>query len=94
MAERGTLVKRQQISPTPLAYRVPLAAALIGIAPATLWRLIAIGDIPARKIGSATVIRHADLQTFIDATPILKTSQGEANPENGGGAGVRLRKQA
>ena len=59
------------IAPTPLAYRIPQAAALIGISPSTLWAKIAKGQIPARKMGGATIIRHVDLEAYVNATAIV-----------------------
>lgn len=64
---------RQQIAPTPLAYRIPQAAETIGVSRSTMWALIAKGDIEARKIGAVTVIRHEDLKAFIDRTPVAVT---------------------
>ena len=50
---------------TPLAYRVNDAAAMLGIHRATLWRYIAAGRLPARKLGpNVTVILAEDLERF------------------------------
>lgn len=53
----------------PLAYRIEDAAAAIGISRSTLFEYIKDGRIPSRKIGSSTVIRHCDLEAFLDAAP-------------------------
>ncbi len=75
MSARPPAPRRQQIAPTPLAYRIPKAAALIGISPSTLWAKIAKGEIEACKIGGATVIRHAELQSYVDALqPVTKAA--------------------
>ena len=55
---------------TPLAYRIEDAAAAIGISRSTLFEYIKHGRIPSRKIGSSTVIRHCDLEAFLDAAPL------------------------
>ena len=54
----------------PLAYRVEDAAAVIGISRATLYELIQEGVIPSRKVGATTIIRHVDLDAFLNATPL------------------------
>lgn len=53
----------------PLAYRIEDAAAAIGISRSTLFEYIKDGRIPSRKIGASTVIRHRDLEAFLDAAP-------------------------
>lgn len=66
--------RRLPLAPTPFAYRIPVAAQMIGIAPSTLWAKIKSGEIEARKIGSATVIRHAELETFMERTSLRTKS--------------------
>lgn len=48
-----------------LAVGVPKAAWLLGISKSNLWALIARNEIPVCKIGSRTLIRTADLTTFV-----------------------------
>ncbi|MGH1590150.1 helix-turn-helix domain-containing protein [Methylobacterium phyllosphaerae] len=52
-----------------LAYRVPVAARLIGISRSKMWTLIADRKIATRKIGGATIILRADLQEFLAKMP-------------------------
>lgn len=51
-------------------YRIEDAAAAIGISRSTLFEYIKHGRNPSRKIGSSTVIRHCDLEAFLDAAPL------------------------
>lgn len=59
---------------TPLAYRIEDAAAAIGISRSTLFEYIKHGRIPSRKIGGRTVIRHRDLEAFLDAAPLSEAT--------------------
>lgn len=52
-----------------LAYRVDGAAKAIGLGRSRVWALISQGRIAARKIDAATVIPHADLETFLRELP-------------------------
>jgi excisionase family DNA binding protein len=61
--------RRRGLVLMPLAYRVEDAAAAIGISRSTFFEYIKHGRIPSRKIGNSTVIRHCDLEAFLDATP-------------------------
>lgn len=46
---------------------------MIGVSKSKVWAMIAANELPARKIGAATVIRHEDLKAFIDATkPVVR----------------------
>lgn len=55
---------------TPLAYRVPDAAKALGLGKSTVWKLISEGKLPAKKLmNGATVIRHEDLVTYLNACP-------------------------
>ena len=60
--------------PVPLAYRIEDAAAAIGIGRSTLFEYIKDGRIPSRKIGNSTVIRHCDLEAFLEAAPLSAAS--------------------
>jgi excisionase family DNA binding protein len=63
-----------------LAYRIDDAAAAIGISRSTLFEYIKDGRIPSRKIGASTVIRHRDLEAFLDAAPLsVATMRAQAN---------------
>ncbi|MCJ2031272.1 helix-turn-helix domain-containing protein [Methylobacterium sp. J-043] len=59
----------------PLAYRIEDAAAAIGISRSTLFEHIKEGRIPSRKIGVSTVIRHCDLEAFLDAAPFSAATE-------------------
>lgn len=52
-----------------LAYRVSEVARLIGVGRSKVFELIKAGDLPARKLGGATVILRSDLIAFLDSTP-------------------------
>ena len=62
--------RRRGMVLVPLAYRIEDAAAAIGISRSTLFEYIKHGRIPSRKIGSSTVIRHCDLEAFLNAAPL------------------------
>jgi excisionase family DNA binding protein len=51
-----------------LAYRLPEAAQLLKVSRTTLWRRIAAGQIPTRKIGNVTII-PADAIRELTSTP-------------------------
>ena len=63
------------LPPHKLAFRVDEAAAAIGIGRAKMFAMIAQGEIEARKIGSATVIRRADLEAYLDAAPLADATK-------------------
>lgn len=56
----------QPTAPTPLTYRPEVAARVLGVSRATLYRMIAKGDLNAYKLGTATVIRHDDLVKLVE----------------------------
>jgi excisionase family DNA binding protein len=68
----------------PLAYCIEDAAAAIGVGRSTMYEFVKDGRIPARKIGSRTIIRRCDLEAFLDAAPL---SAASANAQ---GAAIRL----
>jgi excisionase family DNA binding protein len=49
-----------------IAYRIREVVEMTGISRATVFRHIASGRLKTIKIGSITLVRHADLQAFID----------------------------
>lgn len=76
--EARDVPRPQQVAPTPLTYRPEVAARVLGVSRATLYRMIAKGDLNAYKIGAATVIRHADLSRLVEAAefaPSTKAAQ-------------------
>jgi len=50
-----------------LAYSVPEAARLLGLAPRTAWQLVARGAWPVVRVGRRTLVRRADLEAFLAA---------------------------
>lgn len=53
----------------PLAYRIKDATKLTGMGRSKLFELIKQGRLPARKVGSATLILRADLIAFLESAP-------------------------
>lgn len=60
----------------PLAYRVKDAARLLGMGKSKLFELIADGRLPARKIGSATLILRTDLIAFLEGAEVIRRNHG------------------
>jgi len=58
-----------------LAYSIADAVKVTGVGRSRLYELIKSGDIPTRKCGARTLIRHQDLQAFIDALPNPSTGE-------------------
>jgi excisionase family DNA binding protein len=54
------------IAPLPLAYNVPDASRAIGVSRATVWRLIAAGELRTFKLGARTLIRAEQLFALLD----------------------------
>lgn len=54
-------------SHAPAAFSVPEAADYLRISTASLWRLLEHGKLRRTKIGHRTVIRKADLDSFLEA---------------------------
>lgn len=69
----------QQTEPTPIAYRPEVAARVLGVSRTTLYRMIAKGDLKAHKLGTATVIRHADLSRLVDAAELVPSTKADQN---------------
>ncbi|MCJ2074119.1 helix-turn-helix domain-containing protein [Methylobacterium sp. E-016] len=55
----------------PLTYRPKEAAAALSVSQATLYELIAIGALSARKLGSATIILRSDIDAYLAALPLM-----------------------
>lgn len=53
----------------PLAYRVSQAAKLIAVSERTVWRLVASGELPSRRLGHSTVIVREDLEAYVRGLP-------------------------
>lgn len=52
-----------------LAYSVPDVCRLLGIAPATLYRIIARGQLRSVRMGGRRLILRDDLHTYLGALP-------------------------
>ena len=64
--ETRSVSRSPSAPPTPLSYRPEAAARVLGVSRATIYRMIAKGDLTPRKLGAATVIRHEDLARLLD----------------------------
>ncbi|EGD58362.1 MAG: helix-turn-helix domain-containing protein [Novosphingobium aromaticivorans] len=49
-----------------LAIRVPEAAALLGLSRSKFYDLVAAGEIPLIKVGSASIVAMRSLEAFIE----------------------------
>lgn len=49
-----------------LAYSIPAAAKAISVSRATVWRLVAAGEIPTFKLGARTLIKADELRAFVE----------------------------
>lgn len=56
----------------PMSYSVKGAAEAIGVSVATVWRRIALHEIPTFKLGARTLIRADALQSFIDQKSVTQ----------------------
>lgn len=54
---------------SPTAFSVTDACNRLGVGRSTVYRLMASGRLPARKIANRTVILATDLDTFLDNLP-------------------------
>lgn len=54
-----------------LAYAPADAAQRAGISRSRLYELIAAGEIPARKLGTRTLILRADLEAYLVDLPLM-----------------------
>ena len=59
---------------TPIAYRPTDTARALGISEALVYELIANGDLPARKLGRATLILRADIDTYLSSLPLTASA--------------------
>ncbi len=56
----------------PITYRVDDAALALGVSESTVWGLIRKGELQAKRLGRATVIRRRDLHTFVNGLPTVE----------------------
>lgn len=66
-----------------LAYRVPEVAEKLRVSESKIWKMIASGEIEARKIGSATVVRAEDLKAYLAGIPIRDSTAKPATEGQG-----------
>lgn len=59
--------KRQQAAPDALLYDVDDVVRRLGISRAQVFRLMASGDLPRRKIGRRTKVPRAAVEAFASA---------------------------
>lgn len=57
--------------PGILGYTIAAAVKATGIGRSSFYEAMAAGDLKARKSGRRTVIRAADLESFIDGLPAM-----------------------
>jgi len=58
---------RQRIETLPpIAYSVDDAARVVGVGPATVWKWLQEKQLPAIRIGRRTIIKHDDLEAFVE----------------------------
>lgn len=63
----------------PLAYRINVAAEMIGIGKSKMWEIIAAKRVPTRKIDGATIVLRSDLEEFLASLPIVHETDGESD---------------
>ena len=56
-----------------LTYDIPETAKTLRISPDMVRRLIASGELPARKIGARTVILYEELYAFVKSRPFVRS---------------------
>jgi len=57
------------LAPERLTYRVEEVAEIMGATDSTVWKWLREGGLPSRLINRVRLIRHVDLEAFIDAMP-------------------------
>jgi excisionase family DNA binding protein len=80
------------VSAPRLAYRVPAAAAQLGISERQTWRLVAAGELRTVRAGRATLIPHAALEAFL-ARGLQNEEAGGYQPPTPSEAGFYVRPQ-
>lgn len=68
----------------PLAYRPKDAATMLGVSKSLIYQMVAQGQLPSRKVGATTVIRHCDLEAFLDAAPFSAVTEAARQARDGG----------
>ncbi|MCE9590238.1 MAG: helix-turn-helix domain-containing protein [Planctomycetes bacterium] len=61
-------------TPEPVSYRLEDAARAVGVSARHLSDYIRTGELPASKLGTATVILRSDLIAFVRARRVVTTT--------------------
>ena len=61
----------------PLAYRIGVAAQMIGISKSKMYEMVNKGAIRTRKVEGATIVLRSDLEAFLAALPVANDGDGE-----------------
>jgi excisionase family DNA binding protein len=56
-----------------LLYTISQCCRMAAIGRTKFYELVANGEIPVRKIGKKTLVAAADLRTFVERLPAIKT---------------------
>jgi len=57
-----------------LAVSIPTAGEMLGLGRSTIYRLIKEGQLKPKKVGTRTLIRTADLKTFLGSQALARQS--------------------
>jgi excisionase family DNA binding protein len=63
-----------------LLYSLEDAWTTLGVGRSTLYELIAAGDIQAVKVGRRTLIRHDELERYVQALPAKAPEEHKKQP--------------
>ncbi len=64
-----------------LAYRVPEVAELLSVSEGTVWNLLRSGQLSRRKVGRATLITLASIESFLNEEPGLSSEIPARQPQ-------------
>lgn len=64
-----------------LALSVPEMMALVGISRSKLYEEIALGRLPARKIGRRTVFLAKDVELYLESLDMISCAPVNSGPE-------------
>ena len=59
------------VRPPSRGLSIAEASSYLGISRGSLYKLVGAGDLPARKVGSRTIILRDDLDRFLEGLPLL-----------------------
>jgi excisionase family DNA binding protein len=63
--------------PIVLAFTISEAVAIAGVGRSSLYKAIAAGHLPARKLGRRTLVMADDLRAWLQALPRLRPSKAD-----------------